>query len=59
MNFVFHSAATVKFNETIDIATKLNIQGTENVLELAAKMNYLKVIENRNRSLKFIFIQYK
>ncbi|CAI6367905.1 unnamed protein product [Macrosiphum euphorbiae] len=42
VNFVFHSAATVKFNETIDIATKLNIQGTENVLELAAKMNYLK-----------------
>ncbi|XP_060881815.1 fatty acyl-CoA reductase wat-like [Metopolophium dirhodum] len=42
VNFVFHCAATVKFNETLDMATKLNIQGTENVLALAAKMNYLK-----------------
>eukprot|EP00102_Acyrthosiphon_pisum_P027140 XP_016664350.1 PREDICTED: fatty acyl-CoA reductase 1-like isoform X1 [Acyrthosiphon pisum] len=42
VNFVFHCAATVKFNETLDMATKINIQGTENVLELGAKMNYLK-----------------
>jgi len=51
VNFVFHCAATVRFDETIYMATKLNIQGTENVLALAAKMNHLKVIENRNGSL--------
>jgi len=59
VNFVFHCAATVKFHETLYVATKLNIQGTDNVLALAAKMNYLKVIENRNGSLKIIFIKYK
>ncbi|XP_025207314.1 fatty acyl-CoA reductase wat-like [Melanaphis sacchari] len=42
VNFVFHCAATVRFNETIQMATKINIQGTENLLELATKMINLK-----------------
>ncbi|XP_026819369.1 LOW QUALITY PROTEIN: fatty acyl-CoA reductase wat-like [Rhopalosiphum maidis] len=42
VNFVFHCAATVRFNETLQIATKINIQGTENILELATKMTNLK-----------------
>jgi len=44
VNFVFHCAATIKFNETLQIATKINIQGTENILVLASNMNNLKVI---------------
>ncbi|XP_029346252.1 fatty acyl-CoA reductase wat-like [Acyrthosiphon pisum] len=42
VNFVFHCAATIKFNETLPIALSINIQGTENLLELATKMNNLK-----------------
>jgi len=45
VNFIFHCAATIKFNETIPTAVKINIQGTENILELATKINNLKVIE--------------
>jgi len=43
VNFVFHCAATVKFNEPLDLATKINIQGTENLLTLATEMKNLKV----------------
>ncbi|CAH1738322.1 unnamed protein product [Aphis gossypii] len=42
VNFVFHCAATIRFNESIQMATKINIQGTENLLELATIMNNLK-----------------
>lgn len=58
VNFVFHCAATVKFNEPLYTATKINIEGTENdVLALAAKMNYLKVCK-RNIE-KNIFNNYQ
>lgn len=43
VNFVFHCAATVKFNEPLEIATKINIEGTENLLGLAAQLKHLKV----------------
>jgi len=43
VNFVFHCAATVKFNETLQLASRINIQGTENILTLAATMKNLKV----------------
>lgn len=43
VNFVFHCAATIKFNEPLELATKINIQGTENLLSLASKMKNLKV----------------
>uniref|UniRef100_A0A2S2NZV8 Fatty acyl-CoA reductase n=1 Tax=Schizaphis graminum TaxID=13262 RepID=A0A2S2NZV8_SCHGA len=42
VNFVFHCAATIKFNEPLDLASKINIQGTENLLALASKMKNLK-----------------
>ncbi|XP_060881062.1 fatty acyl-CoA reductase wat-like [Metopolophium dirhodum] len=42
VNFVFHCAATIKFNEALELATKINIQGTNNLLTLAAKMTNLK-----------------
>jgi len=44
VNFVFHCAATIKFNEPLDLASKINVQGTENVLALASQMKNLKVI---------------
>lgn len=43
VNFIFHCAATVKFNEPIEVATKVNVIGTENILQLATDMKYLKV----------------
>ncbi|XP_029345596.1 fatty acyl-CoA reductase wat isoform X2 [Acyrthosiphon pisum] len=42
VNFVFHCAATIKFNEALELATKINIQGTNNLLTLAAQMKNLK-----------------
>lgn len=45
VHFVFHCAATVKFNEPLELATKINVQGTENLLALATEMKNLKVIE--------------
>lgn len=44
VNFVFHCAATVNFNEPLKLATKINVQGTEDVLTLASEMKNLKVI---------------
>lgn len=46
VNFVFHCAATIKFNETLELATKINVQGTENLLLLATEMKNLKVSGN-------------
>lgn len=50
VNFVFHCAATIKFNEPLEIATEINVQGTEYLLALAAEMKYLKVITERFRT---------
>ncbi len=40
---VFHSAATVKFNESLETAVTLNTIGTQRVLLLCRKMKQLKV----------------
>jgi len=42
VNFVFHCAAVVKFNEILHIATQINIQGTNSILDLATMMRNLK-----------------
>ncbi|XP_064215670.1 fatty acyl-CoA reductase 1 [Tribolium castaneum] len=41
-NIVFHSAATVKFNEDLKNAAPLNTLGTKQVLELCREMKNLK-----------------
>lgn len=48
VNFVFHCAATIKFNEPLELASKINIHGTENMMALASKMKNLKVIKKKN-----------
>jgi len=50
VNFVFHCAATIKFNETFESASKINIQGTEKLLSLATQMKKLKVIYYKSTS---------
>ncbi|KAL5235551.1 hypothetical protein ACI65C_002961, partial [Semiaphis heraclei] len=42
VNFIFHCAATIKFNEPLPVAIRINIQGTENLLEISTKINNLK-----------------
>jgi fatty acyl-CoA reductase len=40
---IFHSAATVKFDEHIRIAYETNIRGTEEVIKLAEEMKNIQV----------------
>ncbi|XP_076235260.1 putative fatty acyl-CoA reductase CG5065 [Calliopsis andreniformis] len=45
VNIVFHSAATVKFNEPLKVAVNLNTKGTDRVIELCRNMtNLISVI---------------
>ncbi|XP_017886873.1 putative fatty acyl-CoA reductase CG5065 [Ceratina calcarata] len=41
VNIVFHSAATVKFDEPLKVAVNLNAKGTERLLELCGNMKNL------------------
>lgn len=43
VTIVFHSAATVKFNETLRTAVTLNTLGTQRIVELCRSMQKLKV----------------
>lgn len=38
VNIVFHSAATVRFNEPLKVAVNLNTQGTERIIDLCTGM---------------------
>lgn len=44
VNYIFHCAATLRFDEPIEVATKVNIEGTEQLLNIATQMEALKVI---------------
>lgn len=43
VNFVFHMAATIRFDETLKKAVLLNTRGTKLVIELAKQMKNLMV----------------
>ncbi|VVC88107.1 unnamed protein product [Leptidea sinapis] len=42
VSIVFHLAATIKFNEPLSVAMKVNVEGTREVMKLAQKMKNLK-----------------
>ncbi|CAH3872828.1 unnamed protein product [Pieris brassicae] len=42
VSVVFHLAATIKFNEPLSVAMKVNVEGTQEVLKLAQKMKQLE-----------------
>ncbi|XP_050437093.1 fatty acyl-CoA reductase wat-like [Adelges cooleyi] len=42
VNYIFHCAATLRFDEPIEVATKVNIEGTEQLLNIATQMEALK-----------------
>lgn len=41
VNIVFHSAATVKFEEPLKVAVNLNTRGTDRIIELCRNMRNL------------------
>ena len=51
VSIVFHSAATVKFDEALKSAVEMNLKGTMRLIELCRKMNRLDVY-----SIEFNFL---
>lgn len=43
VSIVFHSAATVKFDEALKSAVEMNLKGTMRLIELVRKMDRLEV----------------
>lgn len=43
VNIVFHSAATVKFDEDLKLALDINLQGTKRIIELCKSLKHLEV----------------
>jgi len=56
VNFVFHCAATIKFNEPLAMATQTNIQGTQVLLSLATEMKNLKVSDQLANYVNYIIV---
>lgn len=46
VSIVFHSAATVRFDEHLKSAIEINIRGTRKILELCNQMMFLEVIKS-------------
>jgi len=44
VNVIFHSAATVRFDERLDIAIGINVIGAREIVKLAHKVENLAVI---------------
>lgn len=44
VSVVFHSAATLKFDETLKGAVEINLKGTIKVIQLCRKMKHLDVM---------------
>ena len=44
MSVVFHSAATIRFDEKLTEAVKLNVVAVQTILELAKRMQKLEVV---------------
>lgn len=56
VDFIFHGAATVKFDEKLRTAFNINIRGTKCVLDLARETTNLKVTDTyRKASKKLVF----
>lgn len=44
VNIVFHSAATVKFDEKLKLSVTINMLGTQRLIELCRRMTYLEAL---------------
>jgi fatty acyl-CoA reductase len=58
VTIVFHSAATVKFNETLRTAVTLNTLGTQRVVDLCRTMKNLKVSLGREIARNLLHTMY-
>lgn len=47
VHIVFHAAATVRFDENLKTAFRINVSATRDILELAKEMKNLKVSFNQ------------
>lgn len=47
VNIVFHSAATVKFDEKLKLSVTINMLGTQRLIELCKRMNNLEALVRR------------
>lgn len=43
VNVVFHSAATVKFDEKLKLSVTINMLGTQRLVQLCKRMDHLEV----------------
>lgn len=48
VNIVFHSAATVKFDEKLKLSVKINMLGTQRLVELCNRMTNLEALVSAN-----------
>lgn len=55
VSIVFHSAATVKFDEALKSAVEMNLKGTMRLIELCRKMDRLDVNSNYLSNFRFSF----
>lgn len=62
VSVLFHSAATVKFDEKLELSVKINMLGTKSLVELCHRMMHLDVSafinSNRNRNKKTIYYYF-
>lgn len=56
VNLVFHSAATVKFDEKLKLSVTINMLGTQRLVELCKRMTHLKALVNYVLNLKKLFL---
>lgn len=47
VNIVFHGAATVRFDEKIQLSVNINVHGTQEILDLCSEMKSLQVIPKK------------
>lgn len=49
VHIIFHCAATVRFDENLKTAFRINVSATQDILELAKQMKNLKVSQNKKK----------
>jgi fatty acyl-CoA reductase len=54
VNVVFHSAASVNFDENIKSSVRTNVNGTMEIISLCKSMPNLKVISHFSVNLQFL-----
>lgn len=54
VNIVFHSAATVKFDEKLKLSVTINMLGTQRLVELCKRMEHLEALVSKHSLLVFV-----